>query len=54
MSQSFFFILLLGANDLFSLNNDFSKWYVNVTFYKFGTIYVYSSKYEGSQRTNEK
>ena len=51
MSQSFL-VLLLGADGLASVIKCFNKWYIIVTFYNFGSVYISDSKYEKQQKTN--
>lgn len=47
-----FFVLLFGVNDLCYVTNDFSKWWIIITFCDFYIIYVSTLKYEKPQRTN--
>lgn len=47
-----FFVLLFSVNDLCYVTNDFSKWWIIITFCDFYIIYVSTLKYEKPQRTN--
>ena len=53
MTQYLFFrILLLGIDDLCPVANDFTKWYIIVTFYDFDTVNVSTIRNEELQITN--